>query len=182
MALRRHGQHRPSSRSRAAPLGGVRSVLFDLGHTLVNRYANWAVIALSWPQGRLEPGPLHHRDVWSAIRRALARPIARLNDQAQHALRLSPGSLRLFAALPAAGIRVGIVTNGASYKRQTIRALGLPSFVGPVVSSSDRNGPAASRSAASSSGPRCARSSGRRASSSSAASPGSTSPAPAAPA
>lgn len=117
----------------------VRAVLFDLDNTLISHTRDLAVVALAFLQARLEPQPRNGRrgrrqrsgrGARGLLARLLGAGICRLAV-------LTRGARIVLPLLEQAGIPFGILTNGSSYKRVTVRASGLGRRAHCVVVSRD---------------------------------------------
>lgn len=115
---------------------GVRAVLFDLDNTLISHTRDLAVAALAFLQAHMEPSTRRRRarrrsrGIRALLARLLEASICRLAV-------LTRGARNVLPLLEQAGIPFGILTNGSSYKRVTVRASGLGHRAHCVVVSRD---------------------------------------------
>lgn len=112
-------------------LPGVRAVLFDLDNTLVSHPRDLAVVALAFLMAHVAPASWARRwGIRALLALLLAAGIRRLAV-------LSHGARIVLPLLDEAGIPFGVLTNGSSYKRTTVRALGLDRHTRCVIVSAD---------------------------------------------
>ncbi len=114
---------------------GVRAVLFDLDNTLISHTRDLAVVALAFLQARVEPSSRQRRVRYRMSLRALVARL--LGAGIMRIAVLTRGARSVLPLLDQAGIRFGILTNGSSYKRVTVRASGLGHRAHCVVVSTD---------------------------------------------
>jgi HAD superfamily hydrolase (TIGR01509 family) len=131
----------------AAPsLDGIAVVLFDLDETLIGSRTAWLGRVLALPHRQRHAQDDHRvaaarstpRSRLSVLANCPLRVVAWCDDRLGRRVALTPETRSVLFALEQAGLPYGIVTNGSTRKRHTLRLLGLEDRAAVTVISGER--------------------------------------------